>query len=71
MKIKEKIFIFTALKLLWIIAILFALLALRLELLVHNGEISSFEVDSTYMLKCLTSSGIMLILTSYLCVRYI
>ena len=68
---KEKTFIFLSLKFLWLYAILFGFLALRLELLVHDGFFLRLEVDATYMLDSLVATSFILGLTSFLCIKYI
>lgn len=68
---KEKTFIFMALKFLWLYAILFGFLALRLELLVHRGFFLRLEVDATYMLDSLVATSFILGFTSFLCIKHL
>ena len=69
MKGKEKVFIFLAIKFMWLYAILFGFLALRLELLVFNGYLLRINVDATYMLDSLIATLFILGTVSFLCVK--
>ena len=67
---KEKKFIFLLLKILWLFAILFGFLALRLELLVFNQYLLRIEVDTTYMLDSLIATKFILGGVSFLVCKY-
>ena len=67
---REKIIYQYLIKLLWLVAILFGALALRLELSVFLGYTLRIEVDATYMLDSLIASGIILGGVSFLSIRY-
>ena len=69
MKVKEKVFIFIAIKFMWLYAILFGFLALRLELLVLNGYLLRINVDATYMLDSLIATLFILGTVSFLCIK--
>ncbi|MBQ4511110.1 MAG: hypothetical protein II984_10310 [Clostridia bacterium] len=67
---REKIIYQYLIKLLWLVAILFGALALRLELSVFLGYTLRIEVDATYMLDSLIASGMILGGVSFLSIRY-
>ena len=67
---REKIIYQYLIKLLWLVAILFGALALRLEISVFLGYTLRIEVDATYMLDSLIASGMILGGVSFLSIRY-
>ena len=71
MKEKEKFFIYCLLKSLWLFAILFGFLALRLELGVFRGFIPRIDVDATYMLDSLIATNFILSVASFIVIKYL
>ena len=70
MKDKDKLKFLYLLKGLWLYAILFGFLALRLELGVFCGTILRIEVDTTYMLDSLVATNFILGGASFLVFKY-
>lgn len=64
-------YVFVIIKLMWLILILFAALALRVEILVLREEILFIDVDTSFMIERLLTSNIMLMITTLLCVKYV
>ena len=67
---KDKIKFLYLIKGLWLFAILFGLLALRLELGVFYGYILRIDVDATYMLDSLVATNFILGGVSFLTYKY-